>query len=58
MFNSSRLNIGRDSEIIKDINPDYVRTEYSWHKDRIKMDEELKDTLEEGFKAHFITGVE
>ncbi len=58
MLNSKRLDVDRDSEIVKSIAPDYIRSEYSWHKDKIRHGEGFKDDLQEGFKAHLITGVE
>lgn len=58
MFNSERLEVDRDSDIVKNIAPDYIRSEYNWHKDRIIQAESFRDNLHEGFKAHLITGVE
>lgn len=58
MLNFERLEVDRNSEIVKSIAPDYIRSEYSWHKDKIRQVESFKDNLQEGFKAHLITGVE
>jgi putative protease len=54
MYAPSRLEIDRKDDIVKNINPDFVRYEFNTDDERV----DIERHFEEGFKAHLITGVE
>jgi putative protease len=54
MYAPSRLEIDRNDDIVKNINPDFVRYEFNTDGERV----DIERHFEEGFKAHLITGVE
>jgi putative protease len=54
MYAPSRLEIDRNDDIVKNINPDFVRYEFNTDSERV----DIERHFEEGFKAHLITGVE
>lgn len=56
IYNQPRLEVEADSDIINNIAPDYVRTEYALCGESVKNNG--AESVKDGFKAHLITGVE